>query len=80
MEVLRLRCQQIPEVVFLGVAQGSSTTYLAHAQQFVRILKGKMEETSSSRAFNGFLNSVLGKVLKEQDRNFDSFRIHGGLT
>lgn len=67
MEVLRLRCQQIPEVVFLGVAQGSSTTYLAHAQQFVRILKGKMEETSSSRAFHVFLNSVLGKVLKDQD-------------
>jgi hypothetical protein len=67
MEVLRLRCQQIPEVVFLGVEQGSSTIYLAHAQQFVRILKGKMEETSSSRAFHVFLNSVLGKVLKDQD-------------
>jgi hypothetical protein len=67
MEVLRLRCQQIPEVVFLGVEQGPSTTYLAHAQQFVRVLKGNMEQTASSRAFHIFLNSVLGKVLKDQD-------------
>jgi CBS domain containing-hemolysin-like protein len=67
MEISLLQCQQIPNVVFLGVSQGLSTTYLAHAQQFVRILKGKMEETSSSRAFHVFLNSVLGKVLKDQD-------------
>lgn len=67
MEVLRLQCEQLPGVAFLGVEQGALTTYLAHAQQFVGILKGKTERSGSSRAFNGFLNSVLGKVLKEQD-------------
>lgn len=67
MEVSRLRCQQIPDVVFLGVVQGSSTTYLAHAQQFVGILKGSMERSRLSRALSSFLDSLSGKVLKESD-------------
>jgi hypothetical protein len=67
MEVLRLRCEQIPDVAFIGIKQGLCTTYLAHAQQFVGVLRGNSERTGSSRALNVFLNSVLGKVLKEQD-------------
>jgi predicted GIY-YIG superfamily endonuclease len=67
MEISRLQCQQIPNVVFLGVSQGLSTTYLAHAQQFVGVLKGNMERSGSSHAFHAFLNSMSGKVLKEQN-------------
>jgi hypothetical protein len=67
MEVLRLRSEQIPEVAFLGVKEGLSTTYLAHAQQFVGVLRGNSERSGSSRALNVFLNSVLGKVLKDQE-------------
>jgi hypothetical protein len=67
MEISRLQCQQIPEVVFIGVGQGSSTTYLAHATQFVGLLKGNMERTGARRAFNAFLTTVTGQTMKNRN-------------
>jgi len=67
MEVVRLCCEQLPGVAVLGISQGSSTTYLAHAQQFVGFLRGNMERTGSSRALSSFLKSDSGKVLREND-------------
>jgi len=40
---------------------------LAHAQQFVGVLKGNMERSGASRAFSSFLNGAQGKMLKEND-------------
>jgi len=82
MEISRLRCEQIPEVVFLGVGQGSSTVYLAHAHKFVGVLRGNMERSSASRAFSSFLNSMSGKVLKDNHGGdlLSSIQKGGGST
>lgn len=67
MEIVRLRCEQLPGVSVLGVGTGSSKIYLVHAHQFVGLLKGRMERTGVYRAFNAFLNSAVGAVLKGSD-------------
>ena len=67
MEVVRLRCEHLPDVPILGIGTGASRFYLAHAQNLVSLLKGKLERTAACRAFNTFLQSTAGRVINEQD-------------
>ena len=67
MEVVRLHCKHLPDVPILGIGAGASRVYLAHAQNLVSLLKGNLERTGACRAFNTFLQSTAGRVIKEQD-------------
>jgi hypothetical protein len=66
MEVVRLHCEHLPDVPILGIGAGASRVYLTHAQNLVSLLKGNLERTGACRAFNTFLQSTAGRVIKEQ--------------
>jgi hypothetical protein len=65
MVIERLSCAQLENVAILGVGEGQSKAYFAHAQQFVSLLKGGMERKAASRLLNTFLNSVEGQAIRE---------------
>jgi hypothetical protein len=69
MEVIRLCCDQLPGVAMLGIGGGAGThrEYIAHAQQFVGLLKGNMDKRASSRAFHALLDSEVGRKIREND-------------
>jgi hypothetical protein len=79
MEIVRLRCEQLPGVSVLGVGTGSSKVYLVHAHQFVGLLKGSMERTGVYRAFNAFLNSAVGAALKSSDGGELALAVRNGV-
>ena len=65
MVIERLSCAQLENVAILGVGEGQSKAYFAHAQQFVSLLKGGMERKAASRLLNTFLNSVEGQAIRD---------------
>ena len=69
MEVTRFCCKQLPGVGILGTCGGEAMPreYLAHAHQFVGLLKGYTDRRLSSKAFHSFLDSEEGSKLKEND-------------
>ena len=68
MEIIRLCCDQLPGVAMLGTgAAGIRREYVAHAQQFVGLLKGNMDRRACSRAFHTLLDSEAGRKIREHD-------------
>jgi hypothetical protein len=68
MDVVRLRCVQLPGVAILGISRpDKQTEYVAHAMQFVGYLKGTADRRACSRVFHALLGSDSGRKLKEQD-------------
>jgi hypothetical protein len=65
MEVVRLRCEHLQDVPILGIGTGASRVYLAHAQNLVSLLKGNLERSGACRAFNTFLQSTAGRVIRD---------------
>jgi len=71
MVVVRLSCEQLPGVTILGIGgdgpDGMPREYLAHAQQFLGLLKGNMDKRFCSRAFLALLDSDAGRNIRENN-------------
>jgi hypothetical protein len=65
MEIIRLCCDQLPGVAVLGTGRGKE--YVAHAHQFVGLLKGNMDKRASSKTFHAWLVSEDGRQFREHD-------------
>ena len=76
MAVVRLSCEKLPGVSILGT--GIPREYIAHAQQFVGLLKGNTDKRASSRAFHAFLDSEAGRKIREHDGGDLLTAIHEG--
>jgi hypothetical protein len=66
MAIVRLCCEQLPDVAILGTGDsGTSREYVVHAHQFVGLLKGNMDTRLCSKAYNAFIDSAAGRRLKD---------------
>jgi hypothetical protein len=63
MEIVRLRCEQLPGVPLLGIE--SRKEYLAHVFQFIGFLKGSSSWRTNYAHFRSFIQSADGRELKE---------------
>jgi hypothetical protein len=68
MDIVRLRCEQLPGVTILGIGRPyMQTEYVAHASQFVGLLRGITDKKACCRAYRALLEGDCGRKLKEQD-------------
>jgi hypothetical protein len=67
MEIVRLCCEQLPEVAVIEIRNGQFKFHLFHIQQFVGLLKGNMERRGARRALVDYFNSPIGKAIGESD-------------